>query len=91
MKSFGRVLLAPYRSRRKAERGSAGHNALKLGWLAFVSEPPNEATALDARTLAPGRGGQLEQFIDPALLMLDPVQCMLEMSGILEFGTLNVA
>jgi hypothetical protein len=36
------------------------------------------------------RDDQLVQFIDPALLMLDPVQCMLEMSGMLDFGTPKV-
>ena len=35
------------------------------------------------------RRDQLVQFIDPALAMFDPVQCMLEMSGMLDFGMPN--
>ena len=99
MRSFGRPLLAPQRSRRKAKTGSRGHNALKLGRSTFVSgrlhllgvERSHEATIPGARTTAEsGRSDQLVQFIDPALAMLDPVQCMLDRSGMLDFGTPNV-
>jgi hypothetical protein len=59
---------------------------------AFVGiKRSNEATIPGARTTAePGRSDQLVQFIDPALAMLDPVQCMLDMSGMLDFGTPDV-